>query len=337
MLWVVGAPACGEAGTTDDVVDATTWQVVSFGELFDHVATVVLAQTDQTFLARPGQYAISPAGDVAVADPPEGNVKLYRSDGSLRAILGRKGAGPGELTEARHVVFGPDTTVVVFDRGRRVVLEYALSGEHLRESRLDVAVWGAAALGDGRYAVVGQARWGEGQILHVLDADFEVSGSYLSIRDVRPEGEPESNLWEYLSAWGIDAFDGMIYVTAQLADSLWVVHPDHGLERTYALSFRDRVPMRLPRPEPRDMDELVTWAASMQLPSRPVVTEEFYGVLFHRGHYEAPEVVMVVKRDRDWVVVPDSPVVVASDGNRIIAVADPGEADVRLEVFSVRH
>lgn len=336
-LGVLYVLACGPADSGNGVHEGSAQQVTSFEELFDHVGTVVPAQAEDTYLAQPGQYAISPDGHIAIADPPDGNVKLYKADGSLRAVLGREGTGPGELTEARSVVFGPDSTVVVFDRGRRVVLEFSLNGALLREVGLDVEVRGAAVLADGRYVVVGPAPWGDGQIVHVLDAHFEVASSYLPIRDVRPEGELESTLWDFLVGWGVDAHDGQIFVTAQLADSLWVVHPDHGVERRYALSFRDRVPTTLPRPTPTDMNELRGWAASLQLPWRPVVTEGLYGVLFHQGHYEAPEVVLVGKREGGWVVVPDSPMIVASHADRIIAVANPGEAELRLEVFAVRR
>jgi hypothetical protein len=335
-LGLVCVLACSQADTSNTVIEAAAQQV-AFGDLFDHVATVVPEQTADSYLVRPGQYAISSDGHIAIADPPEGNVKLYRADGSLRAVLGRKGEGPGELTEPRHVVFGPDSAVVVFDGGRRVVLEYSLDGKHVRETRLDVAVRGAAALGDGRYVVVGQAPRGDGQILHVLDEDFDLALSHLPIRDVRPEGEPDSDLWDFLVGWSVAAFAGQIFVTAQLADSLWVVDPDHGLERTYVLSFRDRVPMKLPSSAPTDMNELTEWAASMQLPWRPVATEGLYGVLYHRGHYEAPETVLVGKREGHWVFIPDSPMVVASNGDRIVVVANPGEADVRLEVFALRQ
>ncbi|MDX1674216.1 MAG: hypothetical protein R3314_05370 [Longimicrobiales bacterium] len=89
--------------------------------------------------------AVAPLGDGAVAvgteTPPQALV--FGADGSLRAVLGRQGGGPGEFARVASIVsFGGDS-IAVWDPDRRRISVFTRSGEFVREVDLS----GIAPLG----------------------------------------------------------------------------------------------------------------------------------------------------------------------------------------------
>lgn len=74
-----------------------------------------LEETDSVFIGRPGGFAISPAGRVAVGDGMVQRVLLFDAAGRRTGIIGRRGSGPGEFQSTGLLTFLTDTTLVVSD------------------------------------------------------------------------------------------------------------------------------------------------------------------------------------------------------------------------------
>jgi hypothetical protein len=306
---------------------------ISFSDAFRHQRTIVPEQTDDVYLVRPTHAALSSDGHLAVADPSEGNIKLFYPDGRLRAVLGRKGGGPGELINGRVANFtASGDQVVVFDRGRNVALRFTLDGELIAENLLEISVWAAGGLNPTGSAVVGIGS--DRRIVHVLNERFDVIASHLPIHGIRPEREPESPLWGHLDAFGAAVINGEVLVTSQLSDTLWVVNTTTGSVQRYAVSFNERVPLRPPRNPPGNMEEVVSWIEGLQVAVMPVAAKDFRGILFRSGPRDTPEHTLVGSIGDTWAIITDPPHIVASGDFGVLAQANPGEADIRYDLYS---
>lgn len=84
---------------------------------------------------------------VAVLDRRAGNVTVLDPEGRELARFGREGQGPGEFRGLHWGQLQGDSLVAVYDRGNGRVSFWTVTGELLRETRVNnQSVWGAFAL-----------------------------------------------------------------------------------------------------------------------------------------------------------------------------------------------
>jgi len=91
-----------------------------------------LVAPDTAPIASVASVAVSRHGQIAVLDARDYNVKLFRSDGTFRRALGRRGQGPGEFSSPSSLALVGDTLLVIVDMGRLRLVQYDTAGT-LRE------------------------------------------------------------------------------------------------------------------------------------------------------------------------------------------------------------
>jgi len=85
-----------------------------FAEAFEVVRVLTLEETDESIIVTP-VFNIDAAGDLVSVEPQEAQIRIFNPDGSLKAVMGQAGAGPGEFrtpTSARRTL---DGRIVVAD------------------------------------------------------------------------------------------------------------------------------------------------------------------------------------------------------------------------------
>ncbi|MCK5134074.1 MAG: hypothetical protein KAR40_18230 [Candidatus Sabulitectum sp.] len=70
-----------------------------------------------------------PDGGLLVLDRISNNLRLFQPDGEI-VVLAPEGSGPGCIQRASEMVIAGDQ-ILVIDKGKRSILRYSLSGEHL--------------------------------------------------------------------------------------------------------------------------------------------------------------------------------------------------------------
>jgi hypothetical protein len=76
-------------------------------------------------------FAVSSEGAVAVLDPFNAAVILYRPETADTLRLGRGGEGPGEFVAPRRVLFVDSVTMAVYDRRLERISFWSTGGQHL--------------------------------------------------------------------------------------------------------------------------------------------------------------------------------------------------------------
>lgn len=223
-----------EAGGDLRLVDLET-----FADAFEVARTLVLEENEGAVTVVP---MVSPGGPgrLLLAEPREGQVNVYDTDGRLERVLGRRGEGPGEFTvpiSARRTMNGG---VVVADMmlARLTFLPPGGDGEPEVVASPLPLVLGADDLGSGRFLLAGQFMSGaQPRLLHLwsLETD-EIERSFL------PIGVPEESR-AYASSFSSVAtvLEGdTIWAAWALSDTLYK------FDRSGELL--DRMPLSLPRP-----------------------------------------------------------------------------------------
>ncbi len=85
--------------------------------------------------------AVDATGHIYVVCSREGEVRKLDPEGKLELILGRKGAGPGELGMPMGVVFDGDGNVHVIEAGNRRISIFTPGGQFVRSVRLEPVGW----------------------------------------------------------------------------------------------------------------------------------------------------------------------------------------------------
>ena len=96
--------------------------VVTLGHEAD---TIALLQQSTVARDSRGQFYVAPV-------LPYGAVAIYDSAGRFKSMVGRRGAGPGELGRIRDVAVIPGDSLVAYDQNRLVM--FAPDGKHVRTS-----------------------------------------------------------------------------------------------------------------------------------------------------------------------------------------------------------
>lgn len=82
--------------------------------------------------------AVDPAGNVLILDRQAGRVTVWDRDGNLRRAFGRKGRGPGELTNPNHVAVLRGGRILVGELFPAELHWYEPDGTPVRDERLEL-------------------------------------------------------------------------------------------------------------------------------------------------------------------------------------------------------
>ena len=88
--------------------------MLSAQQVLRQLDSVLVKESEGTYLSRIGTMAVGPKGDVFVSDLVEGRIIQIARNGDVVGTISRKGKGPGELTTAGSMTFMGDS-LFVFD------------------------------------------------------------------------------------------------------------------------------------------------------------------------------------------------------------------------------
>ncbi len=251
LLMLSAVPTCDTAGdppapaapsgTPTASPDTELVDMAAFSESFEVVRSLILEETDQAMTVRP-LVTNDGHGQLLVSEPMEGQVNIFGFDGELRAVLGRRGEGPGEFAFPLIAHPTSDGGVVVGDVELSRLTFFPPKGDPEVVATPVEAIQSAQDLGDGRYLLAGTIS-GEEQprFFHIWDrAADRLERSFL------PMGVPEESR-AYASS-----FQG---ASATLEhDTIWAVW---ALSDTlYKFDTQGELLDRLPLPLARPMGEL---------------------------------------------------------------------------------
>ncbi len=114
--------SCGGGETKDPLQDVTIRELMvvdSIGSMADSLQ----------MLGTVASSVHHPDGGILVLDRFLNNLRLFKPDGEI-VVLVPEGAGPGCIQRAHEMVIAGNQILVV-DKGKRNILRYSLSGEHL--------------------------------------------------------------------------------------------------------------------------------------------------------------------------------------------------------------
>ena len=228
-----------DSGDADGGDDPRLVDQDAFSEAFEIVRRLVLEEDDRAMTVLPMVSSGGP-GRLLLAEPQEGQVNVYGTDGRLQRVLGRRGEGPGELTlpiAARRTL---DGGIVVADPMLARLTFFPPDGEgepQVVTSPLPL-VMGAEDLGEGRYLLSGQVMSEtQPRLLHLWSRETdEIERSFL------PMGVPEGSR-AYAASYTSVA-------TVLEGDTIWAVWALS--DTVYKFNRRGerlgRIPLSLPRP-----------------------------------------------------------------------------------------
>ena len=214
----------------------------AFNEAFEVIQTLELEETDEAMTVQP-MVRLGGDGTFLLAEPLEGQVNLYGTDGRLRRVVGGRGEGPGEFRFPLSAHPTLDGDIVVADLMLTRLTFFPGSGGDPEVAPSPImTVQGAQDLGGERYLLTGtHALEGRPRLLHIWNRGMgEIERSFL------PMGVPEESLGYAMSFQGASA-------TLE-ADTIWAVW---ALSDTlYKFNRRGDLLSRIPLPMLRPMGSL---------------------------------------------------------------------------------
>lgn len=163
---LLALPSCDapEAEATGSAADpasalpsvAEPIDTAAFAEAFEVVQELILEENDRAMVVEP-MVSSDGNGSLLLAEPLEGQVNLYGTDGIFKAVVGRKGEAPGEfqLPLAAHRARNGD--ILIADMMlQRITIQPAGGGDEpeVIASPIPLIV-GVQDLGNGRYLLSG--------------------------------------------------------------------------------------------------------------------------------------------------------------------------------------
>lgn len=211
----------------------------AFNEAFEVIQTLELEETDEAMTVQP-MVRLGGDGTFLLAEPLEGQVNLYGTDGRLRRVVGGRGEGPGEFRFpfSAHPTLDGDIVVADLMLARLTFFPGSGGDPEVAPSPI-MTVQGAQDLGDERYLLTGtHAPEGRPRLLHIWNR-----GTGEIERSILPMGVPEESLGYAMSFQGASA-------TLE-ADTIWAVW---ALSDTlYKFNRRGDLLSRIPLPMLRPM------------------------------------------------------------------------------------
>ncbi len=202
--------------------------------------SVILQESDTAFLGKPGaSFSIGPNGAMYVPDQSTDRLLVFTRFGTLRAIIGRSGKGPGEFARIGSFGFVDDSVLLQVDGGgRRLNVFRQLTGAFLGTIPYDgVLTWITT---NGNDYLFGLTDRGRRHVVATAPAREiyrgEISeGRLIGARVAMPA---EYKTYPLLSAWDdtkvvahadttVVAFGGLQYLVrysgpAGVEDTLWI-------------------------------------------------------------------------------------------------------------------
>ena len=215
FLLLLAALACDTADTDppppppDPAAPSELVDMAAFHEAFEVVSELELEETDEAMMVQP-MVNLGGDGTFLLAEPMEGQVNVYGTDGRLRRVVGSRGEGPGEFLFPLRAHRTLDGGIVVADlQLPRLTFFPASGGDPDIVVSPITAVQGAHDLGEDRYLLTGtlQAE-GAPSLLHIWNRRTgDIERSFL------PMEVPEESLGYALTFQGAFA--------ALEADTIW--------------------------------------------------------------------------------------------------------------------
>jgi hypothetical protein len=335
---IVATSACNEAGTVEFPSEGPEFESASFSDLFDLSHEILLEQPGDHVIARISGIAVDSTGLMLLGDASEGNVKMYGGDGRLVNVIGRKGSGPGEFSVPRFPRFTHDGRIVIADAqepriqmfDRQGVFEYSIFVPDLG------LISGFEPMPDGSY-LVAALRSTEEDILVHLDSAGNTIATFLPIRDVRPSGLPDYELWRNFRSFFLSVRHDTAFVTSTLTNTVWSVHVPTGEVQQAALEIPGYVRPHIPASQPADIPALLEWGRSFHQAS--TITNAGGTMVFPwvQGVLSFGDPLIVVLRDCHgrWKAAADAPPIVGGGGGYAVGLLTPGEETVKVGLYRV--
>ncbi|WP_420127210.1 hypothetical protein [Longimicrobium sp.] len=150
---------------------------------------VEMEENDDVINVTP-RVSVDPRGGFLVADEREGQVRLYRPDGALARVIGRKGSGPGEFRSLSAAHRLPDGRIAAVEMGGRVSVFDSAGAKLLHVKQAPVAPLYSAEVLDARHLLFTGRRIGTGgtALVHVYNVETgAVTRSFMGIPRHPPE------------------------------------------------------------------------------------------------------------------------------------------------------
>lgn len=145
----------------------------AFLAAFEPVRAITLEENEDVVTVFP-QMVAGGADELLVVDQPEAQVRLYGRDGSLRAVMGRRGEGPGEFQTPVSASRAIDGRIVVADPSLSRISFFSPDGsfDSLLGNVPVRLLWDVKDLGADRLLILGPGGDDVGQprFLHIWDA-----------------------------------------------------------------------------------------------------------------------------------------------------------------------
>ena len=335
-LALLASTACDDGTSKDPTIVPTG---MPFDEMFQLVEVLVPEQSPESPIA-----LISGAswdgGRLAIADASEGNAKLFDSDGSLIAAMGRSGEGPGEFRSARHPQL-LDGQLYMADGqlGRVSVWTGGGELEHEIDFRFGF-VSDFAVLPDGRLVFAGLVFADSAAAMGVYANDGTPLMHGLYTTDVLPAGADPSLPWGNLRQNLFAVSNDTAWAVSTISDSIWAVplNSDVLQPEAHRLAIPGYVAPAAPQNPLRSIEDLREWGNSFHGAAWPVASSELLAIPFVQGvlNYGDPAILVLRNQSGEWYALSDPPPVIAAHANQLLVIHNPLGDPVELAVYETR-
>ncbi len=332
-LALLASIACDDGTSKDPTIVPTG---MPFDEMFQLVQVLTPEQTPESPIA-----LISGAswdgGSIAIADGSEGNAKLFDSDGSLIAAMGRSGEGPGEFRSARHPQL-LDGQLYMADGQLGRVSVWTGGGELEREIDFRFGfVSDFAVLPDGRLVFAGLVFADSAAAMGVYANDGTPLMHGLYTTDVLPAGADPSLPWGNLRQNLFAVSNDTAWAVSTISDSIWAVPLNRDVlePESYRLAIPGYVAPAAPQNPLRSIEDLMAWGNSFHGAARPAASSELLAIPFVQGvlNYGDPTILVLRDENGDWYALSDPPPVIAAHANQLLVIHNPLGDPVELAVY----
>lgn len=333
VLALLASATCNTGSPADRTIVPTG---MPFAEMFRLVEVLTPEQPPESPIAVIS--GTSWDGDrIAIADVLEANAKLFDSDGSLVAILGRRGEGPGEFMAARYPDLLNGRLLVADGQGGRVSV-WTDAGELEREIEVGIGhVSGFAALPNGRLVFTGLGFGRVESALGVYSPDGTQLMQGLYTNDVLPADVSPDLPWGNMRQTLFAAANDTAWAVSTISDSIWVVPLNRDVvePESYRLAIPGYVAPAAPENPIRSPQDLMNWGKSFHGAARPVASSGLLAIPFVRGvlNYGDPAILVVRDNSGAWYALSDPPPVIAASSNRLLVIHNPLGDPVELAVY----
>lgn len=312
---------------------------VSFAEMFRLVQEITPEQSPESPIALVSGASWDDA-HIAIADVSESNVKLFDSQGSRLATVGRRGEGPGEFLQPRYPqLMGGH--LFVADAGLGRVSVWTSAGDLDRQIETGIGyVSDFAVTPDGRLVFAG-AGFGDSQsAMGVYAADGTLLAHGLGTNDVLPADADPDLPWRNMRQTFFAVANDTAWAVSTISDSIWAVplNREDLQPESHRLAIPGYVAPAPPENPLRSPRDLMEWGNSFHAAAPPVASTELLAIPFVRGVLNNGDPTILVVRDQsgDWYALSDAPPVIAMSSERLLVIHNPLEEQVRFAIYEKR-